>query len=1081
MQKRTYFKFSGILLMLLATIVVSTVLFLPLLIDINSYKAEIIAALEENLHRNVSFKQGEFSMKIGPSFVFKGVTISEPDRKERFLSADKIVVRLALFPLLQKKVSLTAITITGAEVHLIRRVDGTFNVDDLIKPTQDDSSITLSKLKFSHSTLLWHDMKIAKDGFKATARDITLELHDLERGKKGKVSLSCEIPSSNGMATKLSLSGAITLPEAGKSTIDSEVKLNIDLKSFENDRFWLYFGKYIPFGATGGRLDWSSSLNGKLQNFSAKGSLRLAETSVVWPKVFHAPVNPRVAQLDYDLHRTQNGVDLKTLKFNVDGLKVKGSCNIRDLNTSDPRITASATSERFRLEDFHRFIPYGIIAKDAADYIEQHVTGGLFTLETGRLDGRISQILAMEKGTNYNILYIKGVVEKGIIRYGGGTPLFHNIKGGLELLGKDFILHKMSGAFGNSPFTLEGKITDYPLESPCQYPFSMDMTPRPSEVAWLARFVRGEKLQFGGDSHLYLKGNGFTSAFNLSGNWDLKQSTYSYPGAVKKNQGMNNTLQFSAILGAQETKIQNLSYSLAQFSLSGSGLFRYVGTPYLGYEIQTNSFMLNEALPIATAWQGYHPKGNVKAHIASSGNPEDFTAMQYRGTLNFNGFSLIPVERLKPLTGINGTVTFKGNSLETSSISARYGDSPISLKGVVKSLRQGEAELSFSSPQLFLRDVSLAPPQSKTSIKRLHGTISHLAGTTIIKGLSGVIQSSNFHLLGSYTDGSTPKAELELTSGNLNIDDLKELLTSSQQQVAGYIKDGQEKGSATAMELSLKLKAEKGNYGDLPFSRLTAAMTRNNGIFYLREMGAELFGGTLSAKGRIDPGGEGSRYDLSFEAHKVDAEKLLQTLNITKEVRGTLQFSGNITARGKNLTDIKKTALGNIRLQLDEGSLKRFNVLSKVFSILNVSQLIRFQLPDMVANGMPYNQIKGSFAVSDGTVSTKDLFINSDAINMSVLGKADIVKETLAFTIGVQPLQTVDKLINRIPVVGWILKGKDKDFVTVYFEANGPWNNPVVSAIPVKSMSKGLLNIFRRVFELPVRLFTDTGEVLLGQ
>jgi hypothetical protein len=65
--------------------------------------------------------------------------------------------------------------------------------------------------------------------------------------------------------------------------------------------------------------------------------------------------------------------------------------------------------------------------------------------------------------------------------------------------------------------------------------------------------------------------------------------------------------------------------------------------------------------------------------------------------------------------------------------------------------------------------------------------------------------------------------------------------------------------------------------------------------------------------------------------------------------------------------------------------------------------------------------------------------------------------------------------------VGWILTGKDKDFVTVYFEAKGPWADPRVNAIPAKSLGKGVFNMFRRVFELPVRLFTDTGEVILGK
>ncbi len=181
------------------------------------------------------------------------------------------------------------------------------------------------------------------------------------------------------------------------------------------------------------------------------------------------------------------------------------------------------------------------------------------------------------------------------------------------------------------------------------------------------------------------------------------------------------------------------------------------------------------------------------------------------------------------------------------------------------------------------------------------------------------------------------------------------------------------------------------------------------------------------------------------------------------------------------MTDIKRSALGNLRLRLEEGKLRKFNVLSKLFSLLNLSQLLKFQLPDMVHGGMPYNEIKGSFAVRDGSVATQDLFIKSDAINISVIGSADIVRELLDFTIGVQPLQTVDKVVNRIPVVGWLLTGKDRSVVTAYYEAKGSWSDPQVKSVSVKSLSKGAWNVFRRVFELPVRLFSDTGEVLLGE
>jgi uncharacterized protein YhdP len=283
-------------------------------------------------------------------------------------------------------------------------------------------------------------------------------------------------------------------------------------------------------------------------------------------------------------------------------------------------------------------------------------------------------------------------------------------------------------------------------------------------------------------------------------------------------------------------------------------------------------------------------------------------------------------------------------------------------------------------------------------------------------------------------------------------------------------------------DLKLKLVVDSGKYGRLPFTRLNAVASQESGIVYLQKIDAGFFGGKLHAKGRIAPDSElGNRYDLNFNLERVDAEKFLHALDVSREVTGTLNIQGDVTARGNTLLDIKKTTLGNVKLRLEEGSLRRFSVLSKLFSILNVSQLLKFQLPDMVSDGMPYNEIKGSFAVSDGVVVTEDLFINSDAINISVVGKSDIVRETNDFTIGVQPLQTVDKVVNRIPVVGWILTGKDSGFLTLYFEAKGKWSDPVVSAIPAKSMGKGVLSIFRRVFELPVRLFTDSGEVLLGQ
>jgi uncharacterized protein involved in outer membrane biogenesis len=1071
MLKRTYIRISALVLLFLVSGLIGLALFLPKLIDINAYRDDIIATLQQVLNRKVNFSHGEFSMHIGPTFTFDNISISEPDGKAVFLTAKRIRIHLALFPLLEKRVVLRDVDLEGVDMRLERDSDGRLNIDDLLVPRTVGYQLKLRKAQIKKGILHWRDRNVSKQDFLAEVRINTLVLNGISRGHKGTVKLACELPTLSGASSRVSLSGTVKLPTAGKPFIETDLDMDGDIKQFDPRRFWPYYGRFIPFGPTGGRVDLVTSFKGKVREFNAKGNLRLSNVAVNWPSIFHHPVNPRMAQLEYEFKLARNSIEMPVLRFSADGFKVRGSCQLQDINTPDLRITAKVSSEPFMLEKVRQWIPYGIIAKDASQYIEEHITGGLVRLDTGLLDGRISQISHMEKGTNYNVLRIKGSVEKGIVSYGPNVPAFTNIKAGLDLLGKDFIISKATATFGNSPFKLEGRITDYPLATPCQYPFQMEMNPHTAEVVWLARLAGANKLDYSGASRLVLKGSGLTSSYNLSGDWDLKLAAYSFPGVVRKPVGTRNGLTFSATLLPSVTKLNSLTYTLPPLSLSAGAQLTYGEHPHLGFELQTNQFFLNEALPILSLWQSYHPRGRMQAHIKGSGNPVDFTAMDYSGTISLNSFAFQPSENLRPVSNVNGVVTFKGSSLETSNIAVYYGSSLVSAKGRIKNFRNPDAEITMSSPEFFLRDVLSMPSRPNASIRRMFISLIKRDETYMIRNFSGQLNSSSFNISGSYTAGSSPTANLSVTSSYL---DFNELLVLA--------KAGSEGNGGSGMDLKLKLAADSAKYEKVQFNRMNLALSRDSGVFYIQGLDTTLYGGKLTAKGRIAPdSGPINRYDLNLNLERVSAERFFRALDVSREVTGLLNLQGNITARGSNLTDIKKSALGNLRLRLEKGTLRKFNVLSKMFSILNFSQLLKFQLPDMVHDGMPYNEIKASFSIRDGIVATRDMFINGDAINISVVGSTDIIKEELNFTIGVQPLQTVDKIVNRIPVVGWLLTGKGKAVLTAYFDAKGKWSDPKVSAIPVKSMTKGTLNVFRRMFELPVRLFTDTGEVLLGQ
>ncbi|HXE98080.1 MAG TPA: AsmA-like C-terminal domain-containing protein [Dongiaceae bacterium] len=1069
-----FIKISGVLLITVATLVTATAFFLPYLLDVNAYRTEIITTLQQSLNRPASFGSGSFVWHYGPSFQFKSFTVKERDGGADFIKARQITVQLALMPLLMKKVELKHLILDETTISLFRNSDGTYNIDDLLKPGKEGAHVDFKKIDINKGAILWSDMAGRKEPFSAALRNISLTADHLGRGKKGTIKLIADIPAASGPPTHLTLSGGVLLPSEEKSLLETVADCNLSVKQAEIGRFWPYFGRFVPFVNTGGRLDFTTSFKGRPQDFAAKGKILISGASVNWPTVFHAPLSPKTLQVEYTVALTKQLIDIFAVDISMEGFRIKGSFQIRDYLTKDPRIIATAsTPSTFRYEDVRNYVPYGIIESGTADYIENKIKSGIFKLDTGILDGRVSQIAHMEVGQNYNTLLIRGPVDKAVLSYGPKAPIFNNLKGVIELKGKNFNLKGMTGNFGTSPFSLNGSITEYNTDKPGEYPISMNIAPHAPEMAWLAKVAGIPKLEYSNSSSLQLTGSGHYSAYRLNGDWDLKQAAYSLPGYVNKPLSMPHTLKFSTVIGKESTKVTSVNYNLQPLIITGSGLIGYGEKPYLGFDLQTNRFVMGETLPILSMWQKYKPRGTVQAHIKGGGDPDDLSAMDYYGTVNLTKISFQPDESLKQVSGVSGLITLKGNSLETSSIATRYGNSVITMKVAINSLKNPEGGITLSSQQLFLRDLNLAEGRPDAAIRRFNANVTLRKDSISLNSVTGLINSSNFNLSGTYLTGLTPKATISVTSSKLDLDELR--MFSSPAQKA-------DNTQSSGLDVKLTLNVESGNFGKLVFSKLYADAQQEKGTIYLQNMTAGMLGGKLTAKGRIAPGGDkGDRYDLTLDISRADAEKLFAALDISSEVTGSLTLHGDLTARGNTLLEIKKSALGNIRLNMNNGKFRKFNTLAKVFSILNVSQLLRFKLPDMASDGMPYSNIKGSISVKDGILSTQDLFISSNAINVSIVGNADLVKEELNLTLGAQPLQTVDKIVNRIPIVGWLLTGKDKNFVTAYFEARGKWSDPKVSAIPVKSMGKGVLNIFVRAFQLPVKLFTDTGEVILGQ
>jgi hypothetical protein len=99
--------------------------------------------------------------------------------------------------------------------------------------------------------------------------------------------------------------------------------------------------------------------------------------------------------------------------------------------------------------------------------------------------------------------------------------------------------------------------------------------------------------------------------------------------------------------------------------------------------------------------------------------------------------------------------------------------------------------------------------------------------------------------------------------------------------------------------------------------------------------------------------------------------------------------------------------------------------------------------------------------------------MKSPTLNAVASGSIDLKENTLDVYLGTQPLETVDVVVSKIPVLGYILTGDKKALLTYYFTVKGPLGDAEVKHVPFRSLGGGMAGLFKRLFLTPVKLFKD--------
>ncbi|MGC8657516.1 MAG: AsmA-like C-terminal domain-containing protein [Desulfomonilaceae bacterium] len=189
---------------------------------------------------------------------------------------------------------------------------------------------------------------------------------------------------------------------------------------------------------------------------------------------------------------------------------------------------------------------------------------------------------------------------------------------------------------------------------------------------------------------------------------------------------------------------------------------------------------------------------------------------------------------------------------------------------------------------------------------------------------------------------------------------------------------------------------------------------------------------------------------IDFQGGNLSFERIFTSAQETLKVDGGMDVTGNMDWKLRAVFEnngIYKT--GTLNIDLRDGIIYKFDILSKIFSLINLGSLMRGHLPDIVGHGLPFQRITWKSEVFDNKWIFKDLRLFSDAARIDASGMYFSDQNRIDFKVKVSPLVGLDAIVSGL--FGNLIT-KDGKILTTTFRIRGLYSSPDIRLEPFENL-----------------------------
>ncbi len=277
--------------------------------------------------------------------------------------------------------------------------------------------------------------------------------------------------------------------------------------------------------------------------------------------------------------------------------------------------------------------------------------------------------------------------------------------------------------------------------------------------------------------------------------------------------------------------------------------------------------------------------------------------------------------------------------------------------------------------------------------------------TVNLDNISAIVDESKVKGSIHVTGISQPKVRYELTADRINLDDYRRAGNEPDQNEAmlplGFIR---------AVDLEGMFEVETATMAGIELNQLRIASSIENDIVNANPITMLVNEGEVKAALRLDAV-ETPAVVFTAEVKQINAEASINPLLVNMigdeapTLQGLVDVDANLRARGSNMAELKASAQGTIKLNMDNAVVKGIDFKHASQSVVvdyaernNFRVSRTFNDEYVPGSTTEFDRLRATFKVSQGKLVNKDLSMVSDLVNVTGSGSIDFINGKLNYS-----------------------------------------------------------------------------------